>query len=134
MTNVGMPILIYGAYAATNREYRNLQKLTPELASKYPASPVSDRTPVYRDIVFSNITATVRSGSRAGLIWGLPEKPASNIVMQKVEIRAEHPFGIFDAKNVQLENCLIITPQGTNQLAITNAQVTCKPLKVELSS
>jgi len=127
MTNVGFPILIYGAYAATEKQYRDLVNLTAEIATAYPSKPMSDRTPVYRDITFSNITATAAPGKRAGLIWGLPEAPASNIVLQDVNIKADKPFGIFDAKGVKVENCKIITPEGENKFATGNAQVTISP-------
>jgi len=124
MTNVGIPILIYGAYMAPEKEYRNLQKITPEIANTYASAPMADLTPVYKNILFQNITATVQNGKRAGLIWGLPEAPASDIVLQNVNIRAENPFGVFFAKNVKLENCDIRTKEGRNVLSVTNAQVT----------
>src|SRR5215831_3257836 len=38
MTNVGIPILIYGAYMAPEKEYRNLQKITPEIANTYASA------------------------------------------------------------------------------------------------
>jgi polygalacturonase len=123
MTNVGIPILIYAAYMATEREYRNLQKITPEIASSYPSAALGDLTPRYSDITFENITATTQNGRRAGLIWGLPEAPVSNIVLKNVMITAENPFGVFFAKNVQLDNCQIITKDGKNKLAVTNAEV-----------
>src|SRR5205807_2068362 len=72
MTNVGYPILIYASYMATDRQYRNLNGLTPEIATSYPPQPLGYRTPIYRDITFTNITATTMPGRRAGLIWGLP--------------------------------------------------------------
>jgi polygalacturonase len=124
MTNVGFPILIYGAYMATNREYRALQKLTPEIAAAYPAKEIANRTPIYHDILFSNITATAQSEHRAGLIWGLPEAPASNVVLQQVNITADKPFGIYNAQGVRLVNCRITTPDGVNKLSCTNAEVT----------
>lgn len=123
MTNVGIPILIYAQYAATNREYRALQKLTPAIAASYPPAPVTDRTPVYRDITFSNITATAGKGKRAGLIWGLPEAPVSNVVLQAVHITADRPFGIYNAQAVRLVDCEIVTADGVNKLSVTNAQV-----------
>jgi polygalacturonase len=123
MTNVGIPILIYAQYAATNREYRALQKLTAAAAAKYPAAPVTDRTPVYRDITFSNITATAVKGNRAGLIWGLPEAPVRNVVLQAVRITADKPFGIYQAQAVRLVDCEMVTPDGVNKLSVTNAQV-----------
>ena len=59
MTNVGIPILIYGSYMAPEREYRDLTNITADIATTYPSKPIGDRTPIYRDITFSNITATV---------------------------------------------------------------------------
>jgi len=123
MTNVSMPILIYAAYMATNREYRDLNKLTPEIAAKYPAAPVAERTPVYRDLVFSNITATASAGRRAGLIWGLPEMNVTNVLLEKINIKADKPFGIFNAQNVRLKDCNIVTPEGINKIGSINAQI-----------
>lgn len=127
MTNVGCPILIYGSYLNTNRAYRALNDLTPAIAAGYPSNAVAARTPIYRDITFSNITATVQSGRRAGLIWGLPEMAVTNILLQKVNITADKPFGIYEAQNVRLVDSQIITPEGVNRLSHTNAQVTITP-------
>ena len=127
MTNVGYPILIYASYMATNREYRQLNNLTPAIAATYPRGPITDRTPIYRDITFSNLTATVQPGRRAGLIWGLPEMAVTNVLLQRVNITADKPFGIYDAQNVRLVDCKIITPEGVNKLSCTNAQVAITP-------
>lgn len=127
MTNVGISILIYGSYGATNRVYRNLENLTAPIAASYPAAAVTRLTPIYSDILFSNITATVRSGGRAGLIWGLPEAPAKNVTLDDVKVTADKPFGIYDAQNVRFENTQIITPDGTNMLSCTNSQIVINP-------
>ena len=127
MTGVGCPILIYASYMATDSEYRNLTKLTPAIAAQYPAAPVTELTPFYRDIVFSNITATAEPGSRAGLIWGLPEAAVTNVLLQNVNITADKPFGIFNAQGVRLLDCQITTPAGVNHLSCTNAQVAISP-------
>ncbi len=127
MTNVGSPILIYASYMATNREYRALNNLTPAMAATYPRSAITGRTPIYRDITFSNITATAQSGRRAGLIWGLPEMAVTNVRLQRVNITADKPFGIYEAQNVRLVDCQIVTPDGVNQLSCTNAGVTLTP-------
>ena len=127
MTGVRYPILIYGSYNAEGREFRDHTKLTPETAAKYPAAPLTPLTPVYRDITFSDITATTESGRRAGLIWGLPEAPVVNVLLRNVTITADKPFGIFNAKGVRLENCKITTPEGVNKLTTTNAQVEILP-------
>ena len=127
MTGVNFPILIYGAYMAKEREYRDLNKLTPEIAARYPGQPPGERTPVFRDITFRNITATAAPGRRAGLIWGLPEAPASNILLQNVRITADLPFGLYSVENVRLENCAITTPGGVNKLSTGHATVTVTP-------
>ena len=127
MTNVGCPILIYASYMATNRNFRNLNNLTPVIAASYPSNAVVSRTPIYGDIVFSNITATVQSGRRAGLIWGLPEMAVTNVLLQRVNITADKPFGIYDAQNVRLVDSQIITPDGVNKLSCTNAHVMINP-------
>ncbi|MCA1595050.1 MAG: glycoside hydrolase family 28 protein, partial [Chloroflexi bacterium] len=127
MTNVGFPILIYASYLATDRRYRDLKNLTPEIATKYPPKPLSDRTPIYRDITFSDITAAAAPGQRAGLIWGLPEAPVSNVLLRSVHITADGPFGIYNARGVRLGNCKIVTPAGENILSLGNAQVTLSP-------
>jgi polygalacturonase len=124
MANVGCPILIYASYMATNPVFRGLNKVTPEIAASYPASEVGRRTPIYRDITFSNITATVPPGRRAGLIWGLPEMNVTNVLLQQVDIRADLPFGIYNAQGVKVVDSKIITPEGINQFATTNAQIT----------
>jgi polygalacturonase len=123
MTNVGCPILIYESYMAKESQFRNLQKLTPAIAASYPAAPVGERTPVYRNITFSNITATVQSGQRAGLIWGLPEMAVTNVLLEKIHIVAEKPFGIYNAFGIRLADSKIVTPEGVNQISTTNSEV-----------
>jgi polygalacturonase len=127
MTNVDVPILIYASYMATNREYRDLNNLTPEIAASYPEHEIVPRTPIYAGIIFSNITATAAAGRRAGLIWGLPEMNVSNVLLEKVTITADKPFGIYDAQNVRLVNTKIITPAGVDPIVSTNAQITISP-------
>jgi len=123
MNNVGCAILIYGSYMNTNRDYRDLNDLTAPIAASYPARPVMERTPIYSNFIFSNITATVQSGRRAGLIWGLPEAPVTNVLLDKVKITADKPFGIFSAQNVRLVDSQFITPHGVDPLSSTNAQI-----------
>ncbi len=127
MTDVGCPILIYGAYLAKGREYRNLNALTPAIAATYPAASLQPRTPVYRDLVFRNITATASKGRRAGLIWGLPEAPVTNVRLENVTITADLPFGIFYAQGVKIVNSAIKTPDGVNKIAVAKADVAITP-------
>src|SRR5580704_16621710 len=112
---------------ATAKQYRDLTNITADIATKYPSQPLADRTPVYRDITFSDITATTAAGSRAGLIWGLPEAPASNIILKNITIKADKPFGIFDAKGITIDNCKFESPDGKSNFVTGNAEVTGKP-------
>jgi polygalacturonase len=127
MTNVGCPILIYGAYVANEREYRNLNGLSPEVAATYPAAAITDHTPIYRNFMFSNITATAASGSRAGLVWGLPEMNVTNVLLHNVNLTADKPFGVFNAQGVKFVDCNIKTPEGVNQISSANANVVITP-------
>ena len=127
MTDVAFPILIYGTYMVKEREFRDLHNLTPEIAARYPSQPLAARTPIFRNITFRNITATASPGRRAGLLWGLPEAPASNILLQNVAIQADLPFGVYQAENVRFENCTITTPDGVNKLSTGDAKVTITP-------
>ena len=122
MTNVLCPVLIYASYMATNREYRNLFNLTPGRCATYPSRPVAHRTPIYGDILFSNITATVQAG-RHSLPIRACRNAVKNVVFQNVSITADKPFCIYDAQNVRLIGSKIITPQGVDPLLVTNAQI-----------
>ncbi len=127
MTNVGCPILIYAAYMATNREYRALHSLTPAIAATYPRREVTEKTPIYRDILFSNVTAIAQPGRRAGLIWGLPEMAVTNVLLQQVTLTADKSLGIYYAQNVRMVDSHIRTPTGVNPLDSTHAQVLVTP-------
>ena len=124
MTDVGMPILIYGTYGEKDKRYRDLTKLTAEAAATYPAMPLTKTTPVYEDITFRNITATTAKGGRAGLVWGLPEAPVGHLVMENVMIKADLPFGLFNVRQADLRNVKIVTPAGENKIAETSSKVT----------
>ena len=127
MTNVGTPILIYGSYNAKDKKFRDLKNLTSTDAATYPSNDVTELTPMYQNITFRNITATVEPGHRAGLIFGLPEACVTNVLLQHVDITADKPFGIYYARNVRLEDCKIVTPEGTNKLDVTHARVEIIP-------
>jgi polygalacturonase len=127
MTNVGCPILIYAAYTNSDPVYRDLARLTAARAAAYPAAPVALRTPIYRNLVFSNLTATVSPGRRAGLIWGLPEMNVTNVLLERIHITADRSFGICDAQYVRVVDSQITTPDGVPSWSVTNATVVGAP-------
>jgi hypothetical protein len=114
MTGVNYPILVYGAYMATDAKYRDLTKLTGAIAATYPSQPVTDTTPIFKNISFINITATAAKGRRAGLVWGLPEAHASSILLKDVHITADLPFGLYDVDGVNIFDTQITTPSSVS--------------------
>lgn len=123
--NLGMTNVKYGAitiYSYYN-EIGTPTSITPATAAGETISPVNSTTPIWRNILFSNINATVTSSGVAGIIWGRTEMPATNIVMNNVNITASKTFDVYNAQGIQFLNSTINT--GTGQTFSTwNANVT----------
>jgi polygalacturonase len=75
-----------------------------------PAQPMTETTPIFRNIKISNVTATVTRD--AGLIVGLPESVVSNVVLDNVHITAETGMVIRNAKGIQFKNSTISVKAG----------------------
>ncbi|HTR40857.1 MAG TPA: glycosyl hydrolase family 28 protein [Pseudomonadales bacterium] len=104
MTNVQMPILIYSYYRSAGSPGK-ISKITPAQAAAFKAGPVTRTTPIWRDITFSNITATATVAG--GAIWGLPQMPVSNVNFVNVDITAPGSFNIYNARDIHFDNCRI---------------------------
>lgn len=95
-------------------------------AAGYPVYSVSSTTPIYKNILVSNLVAVPATGYSAGIIWGRPEMCISNIVLDHVNITASKYFNVYNAKGVQFVDSQITAITGTNfglfnaDLAITN--------------
>jgi polygalacturonase len=85
-----------------------------------PAQPVTETTPIFRNIHISNVTAT--STKDGGLIVGLPESVVSNVVLENVRITAETGLNIANAKGIQLKNVVVSVKEGP-PFTTGNAQV-----------
>jgi polygalacturonase len=112
MTNV-QPAISIAAY------YQN------STHAKFPADdvaqPVTDTTPIFRNITIKNMTAT--STKDAGLIVGLPEALIKNVLLEDVTIQAQTGgLTIGNAKGIRLKNVKIETKKG-EPYDIHNAQV-----------
>jgi polygalacturonase len=77
---------------------------------KTPAEPVSERTPVLRNLHFSDIT--VRGAPAAGYILGLDEMPVEDVSFSNIAIDAEKGFSCSSAKNLAFRNIRINTSKG----------------------
>jgi polygalacturonase len=124
MTNVLRPILIYCQYTNTTSAYRAIDSVSPAIAAGFPSNAMSSTTPRYRDILISNITATVQANRTAGLIWGLPESCVSNVTLVKLKITADKTFGIYNTRGVQVIDSQITTPSGVRNISFYNSEIT----------
>jgi len=77
MTNVADPINLCEYYP---------DNTIPSTASGDTAQPITTTTPVWKHIVFQNITAT--GATEAGLLWAVPEKPMVDLTFDNVKITA----------------------------------------------
>jgi polygalacturonase len=122
MTNLGYaPIAIHSYY----NPYHDPIGISPSTAASQTIDPVTANTPIWRNILISNLTATVASGGQAGIIWGRTEMPAANITLCKLNITAPANFDLYNANGIQFVDSQIkLTLPGGNTFSLYNAQVT----------
>jgi hypothetical protein len=119
MTNTQIPIFLYSYYTNSGTS----SGATVGQAAAYPVLPVTSETPIWRNILISNLTAVPASGNPAGIIWGKPEMSFSNVVMDHVNITATKYFQLYNAQGVQLiDSQIMVAP--TNAFAFFNANLT----------
>jgi len=94
-------------------------------APKDPATekpePVTKRTPINKNIVIRNVTAT--DCPTAGTIRGLPEMPIDGVTLANVKLSAETGLKIYHARAVRFENSKIEAKKG-EPLITYDAEVT----------
>jgi polygalacturonase len=104
MSQVKNPIFFMSYYDEKNKD--------PNLDTK---EPMTDLTPVWKNVTIENVTATTLSTDRrnAGIIWGLPEAPIENFTLRNVTITSEKPFKLYHAKGIEFaDDCRIMVSQG----------------------
>ncbi|WNH09454.1 glycoside hydrolase family 28 protein [Thalassobellus suaedae] len=74
--------------------------------------PVTERTPIFRNIHISNVTAT--DVNTAGRIIGIPEMPIHNISFSNVNIEAKEGFNLTTASDVEFHDVKINTTLGAS--------------------
>ena len=75
-----------------------------------PVQPMTDTTPVIRNIHISNLTAM--STKDAGLIVGLPESPVADVVLENVRITAETGLTMANARGITLKHAQVSVKNG----------------------
>lgn len=92
----------------SNIIFKNLKKEAIKLNMYYQKSelePVSERTPVFRNIHFSGITG---SAKQAGYLLGLTEMPIHSISFSDMNIKSEKGFYVEDGENIQFDNVELV--------------------------
>lgn len=116
MTNVN-PAITLTCFYMNNSAGDKVRRPTP---NENVSALVNSRTPVFRNIYISNLTATCQEG--AGVITGLPESEISNVVLENVRVSAVKGLKITNAKEIQLKGVRITTKNG-RPFILDNAQV-----------
>jgi polygalacturonase len=119
ITNVHFPIQIYSYY----NWYGTPSSITPAIAASTNAATVTIKTPIYRDITFSNINASSVSGYPVGIIWSRTEMPATNIVFNRVNVRGDRNFCLYNVSGAQFIDCGIQVSSSYSDFTLFNAQV-----------
>lgn len=88
-------------------------------ADRFGTEPVDETTPVFRDMLFSNITA--RGAKAAGHIFGLAESPVEDITFSNVHIDAAKGLDITHARGITFLDSVIAVESGP-ALVLKNTQ------------
>jgi autotransporter-associated beta strand protein len=124
MTNVSFPIAIYSYYHEIGSPSSSIT-VSPSMASTDVAQTVTGTTPIWRDVIISNVTAGATGGNIAGIIWGLPEMAVSNFTLCNVSISAPtKTFQLYNAQAIQIIDSQLGGPVSADTLTLYNAQVT----------
>ncbi len=119
MTNIKYaPVLIYSYY--TNYGTPTTAGITPAAAAATTIDPTNSTTPIWRNIIISNVTATA---GQSGMIWSRTELPATNIVLSKLNITAAGSFDLYNIRGVQILDSQIHNG-SSKTFALYNAQAT----------
>jgi polygalacturonase len=79
--------------------------------AKTEVEPVSERTPIFRNIHFSNITGV--DINVAGKIVGLEELPVDQITFNDIQMDAKEGFSILNANNIEFHQVTINSKMGS---------------------
>jgi hypothetical protein len=126
MTNIKYaPIIIYSYYNSFGNP--TTFGITPTVAQARATAAATGSTPVWRNIIISNLTATA---SEPGMIWARTELPATNIFLSKLNITSSDSsagngsFSIYNAKGVVIVDSQIHVAGVRKNFELFNAQAT----------
>lgn len=73
--------------------------------------PVTERTPIFRNIHISNVTAT--NVNTAGRVIGIPEMPIHNLSFTNINVEAEQGFSVTTARDIEFHDVKVNTTIGS---------------------
>ncbi len=121
MTGVEWPIIMYSYY-----QY-GIGILTPMTtfgASTNGPEPVTSTTPIWRDVLVSNVTVTGTIGTRPAIyLWGLPEMPITNVTFCNLNLTGNRGANVWNARAIRFIDSQINLPATTNTFNLWNADV-----------
>jgi polygalacturonase len=122
--NIGMTNITYGAIVIYSyyAEYGTPIGISPSTAASQPVGTVN--IPIWRNIIISNLTATVSASGMAGIVWGRIEVPVTNIVLSHVNITAPKTFDVYNVDGFQFVDSQITLPAFNSTFTLFNADVT----------
>ncbi|MGZ3882496.1 MAG: glycoside hydrolase family 28 protein, partial [Flavisolibacter sp.] len=82
--------------------------------AKMPTEPVSERTPQFRNIHLSNITAQT---NEAIFINGLAEMPVEDVTFSDIQFDGQRGANIKEANGIEFHNVRITTKEGSSVIA-----------------
>ena len=111
MTAVKNPIYIIDWYP---------ERLAPKDPATEKGEPITDSTPINKNIVIRNVTAT--NCPTAGTIRGLPEAPVSYVTLSNVTISATAGLKIYHARGIRFADSKVEVESG-KRLTLFDAEV-----------
>ncbi|HTS17614.1 MAG TPA: glycosyl hydrolase family 28 protein [Verrucomicrobiae bacterium] len=132
MTNVNFAFAFYDYYDSLGSPSRSFT-VAPSDAASDPGQPITSTTPVFQNVTISDLTAVGNNGIQgpgniAGIIYGLPEMPISNVTLCRVNILGRTNDGtvcMYNVQGIQIIDSNLTAPlTGTNVLTLYNAHVT----------
>jgi polygalacturonase len=98
------------------RNIRNEALVLTTFYTKTEPEPVSERTPIFRNIHFSGITGDAKTACE---LTGLAEMPIEGITFSDIQLDAKTGFALKDAKGIELHNVTVNTESGPAVTATT---------------
>jgi len=101
---------------------------TLRYTKRYPAHPLTDRTPTYRNLNFRNIVCEYANKAAIRIV-GLPEKPMAGLRFENIDIKAVEGIQAQDASDMQFVNVNVVPDKGSVVLLDECFDVTVENVK-----